>query len=293
MSKVDVLGTIETKDTVTLALEEKTVITMYIISDIHYGGDVYNQKKMLINNLIQEETDENTIVGIIGDCTDDGFGNAYPLTPLGKFPIKIPNGCCCCCKLKSKNQYSNQTEDFIKDVYIPIKEKHKKVYLIHGNHDEASTWFTFPLVDFLKETHGKSVTDKGFYHEVYKNICFISLGKYPDSDAIEYFKNVNIKLGGKYPYIILVHYNFEREFSDFWSDDEKKKFVDFCDTTPNLNVMCIIHGHIHESFQSWLPNAKRPIPTVCGAGLFSYAKLKIDVKGQHVSFQEMHLGGIL
>ena len=237
--------------------ESKSVKTrIYVIGDIHVGKDeIYSQKSKFISSIIDKVKNEpESMVILTGDLTENGSG-------YGKL---------CCFSCINNCSGSNQTEAFINNVYKPLIKANKNIYMCHGNHDESTDNLTYPIVDFIQDTYGAD--KKGCYYFIHNNICFVCLGKYPDADALKFYSMVINRTEDKYPYVLFYHYNMYGPYSDFWTDNEKTVFTNFID---KKNIICILTGHIHDTFMSYIETPESKKINFCGSGMFSYTCIDI------------------
>lgn len=247
-------------------------LTICLISDLHCVGPVFDSKKYLIHNFQRlAATEKDWVFILAGDLCDNGRGKA---SFLSCFPCLCMNTC-------DKNA-DDEVDYFIQNVHKPLITVNKNVYMIHGNHDESTDWFSYPMVDYIKKFH--NTTSKGCYFKEIEcsdkqNILFVFLGKYPDIDALEFFEAVHQQNKSKLPYIIVQHYNFTGPYSDFWTESEKETYFRYLD---DKNVLCVLFGHIHMTFADFITTipSQKKIPVICGAGTDSIAQIKIGVNNE-------------
>lgn len=243
--------------------------TIYLISDIHVGNDeVYQYKKKLIASLIEQvKADPEALVIIPGDLTDHGHGKATFLC----FP----------CLCMNTTDGSDEVQQFIDEVYNPLKKVTKNLYISHGNHDESTDNMSYPMLDFVKKVQG---ADKnGFYSFQKNNLTFVCLGKYPNSAGINFFQQVITATKDEFPYVVFYHYNMEGPYSDFWTDQEKTNFKNFIN---DKNVSCVLHGHIHQTASTLIyTNQQKYVVAMSGAATDSFAKIVIT--SSNITFSQL------
>jgi Icc-related predicted phosphoesterase len=261
---------------------EDTKLIVYLLSDIHTGDNIlYPKKKILVENLIKKtlETKENNIIVLAGDLTHNGYGDADCLC------FTCSNTCFS--KPNANSSTSDEISKFDKEIYQLLEKANSKILLCHGNHDESTDNMSYPVVDFIKKYNSKfHVTNNGYYYYIENNIVFLVLGKYPSAKALEFFEYVHLLLGAKYPYILIFHYQTAYNSNhDFWTKDEKDAFAKYID---DKNIICILHGHIHFTYNDLLYTipSNKSVLVFCGSGEYSYAKLTIQ-NNKCVDFTQM------
>ena len=107
-----------------------------------------------------------------------------------------------------------------------------------GNHDRE--WGKRTVVEAgIKKRHGSLV--RGW---VWQGVCFFCLDCYPDRTACLWLGRQLDRAGPNRPCVIYFHYSILGSLSDYWSDAEKRTFVE---TIDGSNVLGIFHGHDHAS----------------------------------------------
>ena len=132
----------------------------------------------------------------------------------------------------------------------PAEYKRVKTLLCVGNHD---TWTAAPLpvpawiwwknIKQLPLDFGNGVV----YKRNHRGLTMMVLGIYPNAIILPL-----LSMWLKYArnHVLLVfHYNLAGLYSNFWSDDEKKKFLDTI-TPYKSKIAAIIVGHYHMSGES-------------------------------------------
>lgn len=232
---------------------------IYLLSDIHVGNDeVYKPKKKLLEKL-KKITTVTDVVIMAGDLTDSGEG-------------KSKVWCCSC--YNNTNQV-DQIAQFRDEVYYDIKSVTPNVLMCHGNHDDMQSKLTnqvmvLPMIQFIQEQI-RGVNNDGHYMYIINGICFVALGKYPDETAIQYMDQIRMVTKDEYPYIIIFHYQlFNDPNYDFWTQQEKNRFVDYIMNVPG--VLSICHGHVHTT-TSYVVGG---VVVNCGSALDSFLELQVE-----------------
>jgi hypothetical protein len=244
---------------------------IHVISDIHVGNDnIYKHKKKLIDKVMNEiavKDNFTNVVIIAGDLTDHGFGKAQCACFW----------CCLCmnsCFSTCSCDAIDETKKFEDEILKPLQKVCPNVLITHGNHDESSDNMSYPVLDLIKRTY-VNTTQQGYYNHIINDIMYIVLGKYPNKDAIKYFNYIHSLFGGKYPYVVIFHYQLSKSYNhDFWSEEEKETFGRCVDDSTK-NVIAIVVGHIHVTMTEYFYTASKKIPVILGAGMDSYSLLTV------------------
>lgn len=236
---------------------------IFLLSDIHLGNDqIFAPKTKLLSKLSTLVTPNDVIV-MAGDLTDSGTGKSKLL----------------CCMCTNNLSLEDQVEAFNKQIYTPLKRKTPHVLFCHGNHDDTQVdilnkVIKIPMIDFINQEF-KDATDEGYYMYIHNNICFIILGKYPTEKSLQYIDIVRYITKHQYPLILVCHYQLTKQSQyDFWSDTDKKAFIDYLDSNTDNDILCVLHGHIHDTYSYTI--SRHNIPVYCGSSLTSFYELSIS-----------------
>ena len=207
-------------------------------SDLHFRVDIREDKKNQVEKIIKMK-DEFQIQLVIsaGDLTEYGLDGKSFLW----------------CRKNTVDELTHLKNNWVK----PIEDVGIKVLMTIGNHDSYTgrPYWIKPVFKYIKNKYGATyypwlwMDYSGCYTYRHNNVLFISMGIYPK--YIKFLKK-NLPKDKNYPVIIFYHYNtIEGEgFSDWWSEKQKNKFYE---TIKDYNIITIINGHIHSTYEKeWM-----------------------------------------
>lgn len=235
--------------------------SIIVSSDLHFGHPEIREKKGYQLEKILSLKDEENIKMVIsaGDLTDLGTdGSSF-------YGIRK----------KKDDQLTPLKNQWVK----PLKNNNIIPLMTIGNHDTYTghPYLYKPVIKYIKELYGGTyypciwMKYTGYYTYDYNGILFISCGIYP-----KHLKWIKKRLTKDKPMILFYHYNTREEepYSDWWPKKDKDKFYKLIKDYDN--ILCIINGHIHASYErEW-----RGFKIINGAGnkmvLLNMDKNKIE-----------------
>lgn len=205
-------------------------ITLVIDSDLHFKADGIRFDKADHLAKLRQLSDIDAII-CAGDLTNNGFdGKRFLCWPYGG----------------SEDQLSPMAQ------HIDELQTIAPTYVSMGNHDNYVPW---PYIhkgvrDYVVERHGGlrysweiKRADHAGTLMIFRFIC---LDLYPDSAGLRYLE-AELKANPNKMIVLYFHYNVEGAWSDWWSDAEKKAFLEAIEPH-RRRIKLIICGHRHANY---------------------------------------------
>lgn len=223
-------------------------------SDLHfkvYSGNTPTIRPDKIANVSRIKTLDPDFVIVAGDLTNNGSDGKKLLC----IPLSGP-----------EKQLQGYVESYAKN----LEQQDIQVYECMGNHDD---WTYPPYMYMAVKKYIISKHKSLLYSFTQGDLLFICLNIYPDSDGRKFLRNT-LK-DKKRPVVIFFHYNLQGQWSNWWTDDDKKAFLE---VISGYNVILIVTGHIHET-NSYTWNGFQVV-TCGGSKLVScnYDNGKLDIE---------------
>ena len=224
-------------------------IKFIVVSDFHCRDKLSNDKKEIINRIINEiKEPDSQITSVImpGDLTNNGYDG------MSMFGYKYGGE-------------QNQLGVLHHNIIEPLEE-YTNVYLCAGNHDTYTKrpYFRKPVLRYIKHRHGDIRYEFKYHYKGNPVLRFICLGIYPDKKSREFLKCILHK-HPKDSYIIIFHYVPLGPFGDWWGDVEKKEFLNMIS---GYNIVAILAGHVHTSgivnWKNIIKSEKYPVILAAG-----------------------------
>ncbi len=218
-------------------------------SDFHVGrSDKYlNARKHEVRRLLLKylDTNKTDLVLMVGDLTDHG-------------------------RFDDCDSVESEWEKFLFDWFYPISEKIgvQNICLCPGNHD---TGYIYGKKFFKNESVFDALKNYGLenYSFLKENILFVCCGIYPDLNTRNYLRLLLRCVHKSIPIVMFFHYTISKPCHGF-NDDEKNEFYE---VIKNRNVIGIINGHKHGTFEDdW-----NGIP-VFGVGGYGFTTFSVSKK---------------
>ena len=201
-------------------------VTMYVTSDTHFGYDNETTTINLNNIAMMNSLPGTAYPSQIGGVVDAPYGVivAGDLTQDGKL---------------------SEWDEF--DDCYPLhggsgpEQIHYPVYECTGNHDRhenlGSLWGTVVKRE-VTDRHG----DEKYGFDV-QGIQFYSVDQYPTESKCQWLSENLASIGTDKPVVLFFH--FDMWDDEWWSAEDRERFRQ---TIDGYNILCIIHGHKHNSF---------------------------------------------
>ncbi len=203
-------------------------IRLVIDSDLHFRNGSIRPDKSHHETLIKKLAESEKLDAVIcaGDLTEKGYDGK-------KFM---------CWQYGGPDDQVTPLRNFV-DALQPVVP----VYLCEGNHDQYVPWpyLHKGVRDLVHQRHGDSIYSWKMLKEGHQ-YHFICLGVYPDKKARK-FLAAELKANPGAKFVIYFHYNVEGAWSDWWTSEEKKMFLDIIEPY-RIDIRLIIVGHRHSNY---------------------------------------------
>ncbi len=203
------------------------MLKLIVNSDLHFQRGSIREDKVNHLATIQRINQSEGVDAVIcaGDLTNNGFDGKALL----------------CWRYGGTEDQVTPLKEFVDALGAPT-------YLCEGNHDQYVPWpyLHKGVRDLVVRRHGGrtyawSLQKSGI------NYRFICLGVYPDKNARKFLLRELCAHSDNI--VIYFHYNLEGQYSDWWSDDEKKRFLAILEPY-RARIRLIIVGHRHENYNA-------------------------------------------